>query len=224
MIFGHRGDVAGRENQVNKSSIRLLAVTLAVLSSVTLSAQVADTSIEPFGLRRGMTEKAVIELVGLNSVLPNKTAAASDLLRLGKVPQPHPAFEEYRLYFSPSDGLLKIHAIGLTVSTNSFGEELQNAFANICGALKAKYGAPKGGIYDHLKSGSIWNEPQDWMMGLLKNERDLFAIWNWSNGDGGITLSVNPLSRESGYLTLDYEFSGWEKFVNSREAKQNEVF
>ncbi len=117
---------------------------------------------------------------------------------------------------------MKIHAVGKDVTTNGYGEEIKSAFKTICDALTTKYGPPKNG--DFLKSGSIWNEPRDWTMGLLKKERELFAVWDWSNGSGGITLDSKAMSTEKGYVTLSYEFTGWGKYVDSSKADENKVF
>jgi hypothetical protein len=66
--------------------------------------------------------------------------------------------------------------IGKDIVTNGYGEEIQTAFREICDALSATYGTPQ--IADFLKTGSIWSEPREWTMGLLKKERELFALWN----------------------------------------------
>ncbi len=48
---------------MNKSSITLLVLALTTLTVARLAAQVADTSVEPFGFHRGMAQKAIIDLV-----------------------------------------------------------------------------------------------------------------------------------------------------------------
>ncbi len=66
----------------------------------------------------------------------------------------------------------------------------------------AKYG--KRTKYDYLRSGSIWDEPKDWMMSLRQEERTLALFWSIDNGSvlaehvSGISLqakgSVVPAS------------------------------
>lgn len=36
---------------------------------------------------------------------------------------------------------------------------------------------------DLLLPGSIWDEPEDWMMGLRQNERIVQSVWNQENGE-----------------------------------------
>jgi hypothetical protein len=79
-------------------------------------------------------------------------------------------------------------------------------------------------MVDRLKTGSIWHEPNEWTMAMLKNERDLAAFWKWSNGEGGIALEANVIAQDGAYLGLTYEFTGWNKYVDSMKAKQNDVF
>ena len=66
---------------------------------------------------------------------------------------------------------------------------------------------------DVLLPGSIWDEPDDFMIGLIKKERYLFSIWNAESRarlDSTISmigLGVNPLGTDKGYITLEYYFS-----------------
>ena len=64
----------------------------------------------------------------------------------------------------------------------------------------------------------------EWTMGLLKRERELFALWNKDTRFSGIVLESVALSQEVGYLKLSYEFNGWERYVESKRAAQNKVF
>ena len=45
--------------------------------------------------------------------------------------------------------------------------------------LAKKYGQPEE--YDFLLTGSIWNEPNDWMNGIINGERSLIASWESSS-------------------------------------------
>jgi len=64
--------------------------------------------------------------------------------------------------------LVKLAAIGKNVSTSVYGSELKDAFNEMEKSIIAGYGDSKR--YDFLRSGSIWDEPKDFMMGLLKKK------------------------------------------------------
>jgi hypothetical protein len=175
----------------------------------------------PFGLHCGMTKNEVIQLVGERAV---KESTDYSLL-LATAPKPHPRFELYRIFFSPQHGLLKILAAGNDVATNGFGLELKTTFTEIQDALSQIYGKPQ--TFDLLRAGSIWTESQNWTMGLLKKERSLSAFWTDSPFPNHITLimlEAKALSTEKGYVSLTYEFEGWEAFADSLKAKQDTVF
>ena len=53
---------------------------------------------------------------------------------------------------------------------------------------------------DVLLPGSIWDEPEDWMMALRQNERQLQAVWD---EDKGSTLSNEVSSIILGTLRLE---------------------
>jgi hypothetical protein len=175
----------------------------------------------PFGLRRGMTQEQVIQVVGKGAV----KEAKDDTLELLTVPKPHPAFEFYQLIFSPTGGLLKIIAYGNDITTNGFGERVHDSFIEIRDAISEVYGQPEGTL-DFLKAGSIWNEPEYWMMGLLKEERTLATNWQKAlpNRIYGIVLDAKALSTEKGFLHLVYEFDGWNEYVDAKKAKAGTVF
>lgn len=193
----------------------------AAVTALASSALFAQEASGPFGLRRGMTQEQVIQIVGKDAVKEVK----GDVLRLLAVPKPHRAFDEYSLVFSPNDGLLKIVAYGKDIRTNGFGEAVHDSFVEIRDAIARTYGEPKFTL-DHLKEGSIWTEPQDWMMGLLKEERELSSDWNTTlpNRIHGIVLETKALSTEKAFIVLVYEFDGWNEYVDARKKKADSVF
>ena len=185
----------------------LLRTLVPIVMAPALQVGLGQGSIQgPFGLQYGMTKAQAIQIVGGQAVKENK----GDSLILTTAPRPHPAFEEYLLIFSPENGLLKIAAFGRDISTNGFGSEVRDAFAEIRDALDKTYGA--GEIHNFLESGSIWNEDRDWMAGLLKKERVLTAYWDVAlkgavpsklpNHITAMALTANALSTDKGYLRL----------------------
>jgi hypothetical protein len=205
-----------------------------LLASLNLTAQSASSSvvasvpvpsnvggIGPFGLTRGMTRAQIIATVGQSAIREEK----GDTLTLTRVPKPHGEFESYVLIIAPRDGLLKIIAVGGTVENDSYGTEIRDRFNHIRDALTNVYGV--GRDLDYLKSGSIWTDDRDFMMGLTKKERDLVTYWLGPTNSSDITaigLEAKGLSSSDGYLTLGYEFRGWDGYVDGKKLKQDSVF
>jgi hypothetical protein len=130
------------------------------------------------------------------------------------------------LYFSPTKGLLKIVAVGKNVDTNNAGEQLKEAFHKLQSALGETYGEAK--TYDHLAAGSIWNEPRDWMMGMVKKDRELFSMWDQDgksqdNHLSAVVLEANALNSETGYLRIIYEFVGWDEQADANKRQEDKV-
>lgn len=177
----------------------------------------------PFGLNRGMSKSTVIALVGAPAILRSE----GDILTLKTVPQPHAAFDEYLLVFSPSEGLLKVVAVGKDIRTSGDGSEVRSAYSELKDALETGYGNPKDS-FDFLKSGSIWKDSSDFMMGLLKDERLLVTYWNFEKGARSDRLSTIKIEAKAtrssiGFITVGYEFEGLEAYIDSKNAKQNSV-
>jgi len=193
----------------------------------------------PFGFERGMTKEQIIALVGSDKV--DNELSRDDVIVLTTAPKPHPAFKEYYLFISPELGLLKLGATGVDINTNVFGNQVHSKFVEIQVALSAFYGKPPIVSFDRLRSGSNWRDPQDWMMGLLKEERVLTALWmsrtthpkdfngievgsELPNDINVIELEAVALSTTKGYLRVIYEFDGWDGYVDAKKAKQSQTF
>jgi hypothetical protein len=135
----------------------------------------------------------------------------------------HDAFESYEVLVSPSRGLCKIIAIGKNVISNSFGEQLIREFRSLEEPLSNKYGKPDR-QFNFLNSGSIWSESNDWMMGLLKEERTLTTYWKLnSNPDKLQSISINAraLSGSKGWINLAYEFDNSDKCTDDSRGVSN---
>jgi hypothetical protein len=204
------------------TNMKILSLMVAFVGLATVA--LAQETSGPFGLRRGMTQEQVIQIVGNGAVKETK----GDTLVLLTVPKPHPDFELYSLIFSPTDGLLKVMAIGKDISTNGFGEAVRSSFREIRNALLQTYGKPNPDL-DFVRAGSIWKEPEDWMMGLRKDERYLESAWQEEklplpNQIHVIVLEAKALSTEKGFLELSYEFNGWDAYLDALKKKASTVF
>jgi len=87
------------------------------------------------------------------------------------------------------------------ISTSVYGFELKAKFEEMEDKLRTIYG--EGEKIDNLLTGSMWSEPKDWMMALVKKERFLRAHWSKKNGASlpadieMITLVTLPMPNET---------------------------
>jgi len=159
------------------------------------------TQAGPFGLWMGMK---------LEDISAQAEEVAPFKYRISTPPKPHSAFDAYVVQIAPVSGLSWIKAIGRTVSTSSFGTDLEGKFDEMEQKLIKSYGPCTR--TDALMPGSIWNEPRDWMTGLMKKERYLFCTWDQKsgaflqNGLKAVVLGATALDDESGYVSVEYSF------------------
>ncbi|MEI6873548.1 MAG: hypothetical protein WCL50_00300 [Spirochaetota bacterium] len=178
----------------------------------------------PFGLDMGMTLDQIRDATG-HDVVPSEN---SPNLYYAIPAKGHPAFDSYLVQVSPKTGLYYIKAIGKDISTNRYGLSIQTAFDNLKASIEKAYGPSKS--EDLLMSKSIWNEPRDWMMGLLKKERYLDADWDKKDGANlpenlaSIFLMAHASSTEEGWIGLEYYFSNYEEAKAEIKASTDSVF
>lgn len=169
----------------------------------------------PFGFQRGMTKEQILAAAGTKAV--DKGRSKDDSIVIDTAPKPHPDVDAYILFISPKEGLLKVVAISKGVPANGFGDRVRDMYKQFRDAMAGAYGPPTRD-YDFLKSGSIWHEPEDFMMGLLKEERLLVSYWGapLPNRITAIKVGANALSNEHAYIELGYEFEGWDAYVDQK--------
>jgi len=174
----------------------------------------------PFGLSKGMTLEEVKKYGAFVSGDSPFTYTAKTLSN------GHPDFEIYSIILTPQQGLCKIQAAGKDVKTSSFGSELKEKHNDLVKALSNKYGSP-GNNFDFLRTGSIWKDPQDWMMALLKKERTLASYWsppertNLPDSVLSIQLEAAASSGSTGYIRLGYEFDNLDACLAVLKEKKN---
>lgn len=175
-----------------------------------------QTIAGPFGLGMGMSLKDI-------GGSPRKIAPGK--YELTDVPNPHSAFKKYIVQVAPKNGLCWIKAIGKDISTSAYGIELKSAFNDMKGKLEKSYG--EHATTDLLMPGSIWKEPNEFMMGMIKKERFLMAIWNstkssrLTNNIKQIGLDAKPNGRDNGYITVEYSFTNEESCEAELSAKED---
>lgn len=168
----------------------------------------------PFGFRYGSTKEELIKQLGSAAVV--KSSAHG--ITFNTAPNPHADFELYTVFFSPAKGLLKVSAVSKDISTGDDGSELRDTFNRLKSALETKYGRSK--MLDDCKGSDVSCEPQFFMMQLLEKNRSLFTLWQVP----AIVLEAKALGIHKGFVRLDYEFPGWNEFVDENNSKKNSVF
>lgn len=115
------------------------------------------------------------------------------------------------------DGGLVLGAVGLArLDDDVYGTKSRTAFKDLRKAIEGKYGEPKV-LNDYLRVGSIWSEPQDWRMAVLKNERVLSAVWDVN----GCRILLSVTGREGRWLQMKLAYAKvdlLEKAVKKDEA------
>jgi hypothetical protein len=139
-------------------------------------------------------------------------------------PKPHPRFTRYTLLFSRNSGLYGIVARTDEITTNDFGEQLQSVFEGLETPLTAKYGTPDK--HDYLKDGSIWSEANEWMTGLVKEDRVLACFWTASkqklpDNIDEIDFEAVGLSKGKGLVKITYWFSNSDAALAEKKAKSD---
>lgn len=170
----------------------------------------------PFGIEKG-TELSALE--GAKEVAANKYSFTP--------PKAHPEFETYIAIASDSHGVCWLKAIGRDVQTSGYGTELKTKYESFEQKLTKVYGNNKS--YDFLMPDSIWDEPKDFMMGLLRNERHKAALWN-SAANSKLTDSLTEIglitvaaSRDTGYITIEYKFDNYDACKEEINTKLDQV-
>jgi hypothetical protein len=179
---------------------------------------VTNAEAGPFGLEMGMTLK---DLGG------TPTELAKGMHSMTTVPKPHPAFEAYVVKIGPKSGLCSIKAVGKSIETSVYGTQLRSAFNEMEAKLTQTYGKDKK--IDILMPGSMWKEPNDFMMGMLKKDRMLAAEWEaqyGSNVTGNlryVALMARALSADAGDIVLEYNFQNKDECDAEIAAEEDEA-
>lgn len=161
----------------------------------------------PFGLESGLSKKNIEDMTG-EELKPYD--GVPNLYTIKSPPKKNAEFEGFGLLISPKSGLCQIRALGKNVDTDSYGIALQSKYKELLDSLSSIYGKPKS--TDLLLSGSIWKEPQDWMMALNKKERFLSAQWAGSpatplkNKLVMVSMEARANGSGEGYVYLQYDF------------------
>jgi hypothetical protein len=166
----------------------------------------------PFGITKDEVEKTDVTWV--------KTAADGNFSwgEVKSAPRPWADAETYTLIFV--DGrLLKISAVGKSVTDDLLGTEGKGKFKDLKESLVEKYGKPtsSGQSTGH----ALWNEPNEFYQCL--NHAGCGAWFAaWQLPDRTILLQLKGEGRGQGFITLQYESQPeWGAAIDKKDAAKN---
>lgn len=189
-------------------------IALAIAGLISATSAIAG----PFGLDMGMA---------LKNIPGKREDLGNGMYKFTSVPKPHSAFEAYVVQVSPKHGLCWIKAVGKDIPTNVYGIELKSAFNDMKGRLEKTYG--QHDTTDFLMPDSIWNESNEFMMGMHLKQRYLMALWDAENNSDltdnlraiGLVASAN--GRDQGYISIEYSFQNEEACEAELTSQEDSV-
>ncbi len=175
-----------------------------------------SNSSGPFGFKMGMTLTQITE--ACNNTKPKRIEGDKYYVYPAKT---HPLFKTYIAYVDSSEGLYCLQAVSDNITTNDYGTELKQAFAEIKDRISKTYGNPR--MIDVVDSNSLWRDVSFWLKALDDGARTYAAIWEHQLKDNLVRVYINTSAisyKEIGWITLEYDFSN-KSIV---EDSQDDVF
>jgi len=146
--------------------------------------------------------------------------------RCSTLPRTHPDMQAYAIEGWPETGACFVKGISSPISADVYGTTLRGKADEIAAQIRETYGNAEK--TDFLMTGSIWKDPRDWSMALLKKERFYFYKWDGGTGanlrDGikSIVVAAAPISSDKGYISVEFTFQNYTGCENAeRKAKAN---
>jgi hypothetical protein len=177
----------------------------------------------PFGFEMGMTLE---EVTAACTEEPNPMTEKNAYMV--KPQKSHPSFSVYTVSIDENVGLYDIQALTINIPTSVYGTQLKTVFQSVLESLERTYG--KGEVSDYLYRGSIWNEPRDWMMSLIKKERVLLAAWkkesetNLPDDIETIVIAATALGEDTGSVFINYVFVNAAAVAKALQEELDSVF
>ena len=169
-----------------------------------------------FGFEEGMTYNEVKN----QSINIIHEAQINNLTLIQVEPKKnHIEFNDYILIIDEDYGLVKIIAETSHIETNRYGQQLTNTLNSITQSLSNKYGSEIA--IDSLYENSIWEQPESYMMSLVKQERTLGNYW--ITNDSYIYIEATGISTNEGKITLTYEYYDFEKALEKYTNLESQI-
>lgn len=136
------------------------------------------------------------------------------IFKCSSAPNPHSQMEFYTVKYADGIGVCMIKGVGIDIKDNGYGLSTKAKADNLSEQLSSKYGPPTE-IKDILLPGSIWDEPEDYMMSLIKKDRYSWHHWELNSSDfeglAEIFLAPQALSRDKGYIAIEFLTASYER-------------
>ena len=161
----------------------LLTVAFLML---TVNIQASPLGENPFGFKMGMSEEEIKALEGVTvdtiKTWPIRSGRNVRLVKLSKVPHPHPPFvNHFDLYISKKHGLFQIIAWSSKIEIGQGGQNIMSKYVAFREQLVKRYKRDRRSAY--IEGGATWETPTDWIRRVLKNNprRDVQVFFSeWS--------------------------------------------
>ena len=144
-----------------------------------------------------------------------------------RLPQNPPGNDgDYRLVIGKKTGLCQIAVFWSIRDDSRYGDNTKDRFEKLENALDKKYGSD-GNKYKFVRSGALWDEDNEFMMALLKEDRFHSAYWSQEDGQNLpaetkiISLRAIGTSSSSALIKLTYQFNNYdecEKELNDEDT------
>ena len=130
---------------------------------------------------------------------------SNDGLLYQESPKEFAGWEWVVAYYTPQTGVCFVKAFKLVEDGDAYGFGHRKAADSLVETLTKKYGAFDKA--DFLMTGSIWYEPNEWLMGISKGER-VYAYYKEGAIEGNLE-SINVSVVDSG-VALSYAFNNYD--------------
>lgn len=141
-----------------------ISATVTMLA-VGFTSSIAGANDGPFGFSMGATPS----VYGCNPL------NIAGMYECATAPKPHSSFETYVVQSSAETGICFVKGVGRNVTSNSYGTSIRAETDELAKQISVRYGEPQ--LFDDLLPGSIWDEPRDWLVSLVKKERRYTYKW-----------------------------------------------
>lgn len=134
----------------------------------------------------------------------------------------HPLFKHYVAFVDDDEGLYLIRAVSDDISTNRYGTEIQNTFAEIKERVSKTYGRPR--IIDEIESDCVFKDAEYWVYSLADGARAYAAIWESSAKnelkDDLTEVSIYASAKnypQTGWIILEYKFNNMQAVQDAQD-------
>ena len=134
---------------------------------------------------------------------------------------------DYRLVIGREAGLCQISVFWSITGDSRYGDRTKEKFEQLENALDKKYGS--GTKLQFLRSGALWDENNEFMMSLLKDERYHSTYWDEEDGQkvpantAIISLDVTGISSSSSLIRLGYQFKNFSRCKEEKQIVDNSM-